>query len=122
MSEATCEYPGCGRAVLRACDRCRRSFCARHIEQIYPHVAPDRSPWRCTLCTREAKQEARQHTQRSWRGLIWAVALIVAGILVAVVGTALAPDSDEVTFASLVGIGMIGIGAVTALYQLFGGR
>jgi hypothetical protein len=120
MSEATCEYPGCNRAVLRACDRCRRSFCARHIEQIYPNVAPDRSPWRCTLCTREARQEARQHTRRSKRGLIWAGLLILAGIAVAIVGTALAPDSDEVTFAGLAGIVLIGIGAISALYQLFG--
>ena len=117
MSEAVCEYPGCGTAVLRACDRCRRSFCARHIEQMYPNVAPDRSPWRCTLCTQEARQEARQHTRRSKRGLIWAGVLVVVGILVAVVGTALAPDSDEVTFAALAGIALIGIGAISAIYQ-----
>src|SRR5688572_10115916 len=120
MSEAICEYPGCGRAILRACDRCRRSFCARHIEQMYPNVAPDRSPWRCELCTRESRQEARQHTRRSKRGLIWAAALVVAGILVAVVGTALAPDSDEVTFAALIGIALIGIGAISAIYQFLG--
>ena len=117
MSEAVCEYPDCGRAVLRACDRCRRSFCSRHIEPIYPDVAPDRSPWRCTLCTREARQEARQHTRRSKRGLIWSGVLVVVGILVAIVGTALAPDSDEVTFAALAGIALIGIGAISAIYQ-----
>ena len=122
MSEAICEYPGCGRAVLRACDRCRRSFCARHIEQIYPHVAPDRSPWRCTLCAREAKREAKQHTRRSRSGLVGAGVLILAGILIAIVGTALAPDSDKITFAGLAGIVLVGIGAVTALYQFFGGR
>jgi hypothetical protein len=120
MSEATCEYPSCNRAVLRACDRCRRSFCVRHIEQIYPNVASDRSPWRCTLCTREARQEARQHTRRSKWGLIWAGVLVVAGILIAIIGTALAPDSDKVTFAGLAGIILVGIGAISALYQLFG--
>jgi hypothetical protein len=117
MAEAICEYSGCGRAALRACDRCRRSFCSRHIEQMYPDVAPDRSPWRCTLCAKEARQEARQYTRRSKRGLLWAAVLVVAGILVAVVGTALAPDSDEVTFAALVGIALIGIGAISAIYQ-----
>lgn len=121
MSEATCAYPGCGKAVLRACDRCRRSFCARHIEQVYPHVAADRSPWRCTLCTREARQEARQHTRRSRSGLIVAGIMVLAGILIAVIGTALAPDSDEITFAALVGIALIGIGGITAIYQFFAG-
>jgi uncharacterized membrane protein len=91
----------------------------RHVEQVYPDVAPDRSPWRCALCTREARQAARQHTQRSKRGLILAGLLVLAGLVIAIVGTALAPDSDEVTFAALIGIALVGIGAITAVYQLF---
>jgi hypothetical protein len=120
MSDVACQYPGCTRAVLRACDRCRRSFCARHIEPIYPDVAPERSPWRCTLCTREARQEARRHRRRSWRGLIWAAVLMLAGIVLATVGTAMAPDSDNVTLAALGGVALIGIGAISAIYQFFG--
>jgi uncharacterized paraquat-inducible protein A len=118
MAEAACEYPGCGREVLRACDRCRRSFCARHIEPLYPDVSPERSPWRCTLCTREVRQEARGHTRRSRRGLAWAGALVVLGVIMYVVGTALAPDSDEVTFAALLGLILAGVGAISAVYSL----
>lgn len=121
MTETLCEYPGCGRAVVRACDRCRRQFCARHVEPVYPNVPPERSPWRCALCAREIKREARQHTRRSRRGLAGAVALVLLGIALYVGGTALAPDSDEVTFAALVGICLIGIGAITAVYQFFSG-
>lgn len=120
MSDALCEHPGCGRGVARACDRCRRQFCARHIEPIYPDVSPERSPWRCALCTKETKQEARQHTRRSRKGLVWAVALVVLGIAVYVIGTALAPDSDEVTFAAIIGMCLVGIGAISAVYQFFG--
>ena len=120
MSDALCEYPGCSRSAIRACDRCRRQFCSRHIEPIYPDVAPERSPWRCTLCTREAKQEARQHTRRSKRGLVWAGLLVLLGIAVYVIGTSLAPDSDEVTFAAIAGLCLVGIGLISAAYQFLG--
>jgi hypothetical protein len=118
MSDATCEYPGCARPAIRACDRCRRTFCARHIEPLYPDVAPDRSPWRCTLCTKEARQEARRHRQRPKSRLVWAGLLVLVGIAIAIVGTALAPDSDKVTFAALIGVGLIGIGAISFIYAL----
>lgn len=117
MADVLCEYPGCGKAAARACDRCRRQFCSRHIEPVYPDVALDRSPWRCALCAREAKQEARQHTRRSKRGLLWAGLIVALGIGFYVVGTALAPDSDEVTFAAIVGLSLVGIGLITVVYQ-----
>ena len=120
MSDALCEYRGCGRGATRACDRCRRRFCPRHIEPVYPDVAPDRSPGRCALCTKEARQEARQHTRRSKRGLGWAVALVLLGVAVYVLGTALAPDSDEVTFSAIAGLCLVGIGLISAAYQFLG--
>jgi hypothetical protein len=120
MSDALCEYPGCGRAAIRACDRCRRQSCARHIEPIYPDVSPERSPWRCTQCAKEAKQEVRQHTRRSKRGLVWAAALVLLGIAVYVLGTALSPDSDEVTFSAIAGLCLVGIGVISAAYQFLG--
>lgn len=118
MADAICEYPGCGKPAARACDRCRRSFCPRHIEPLYTNVAPERSPWRCALCTREVRQEARQHRQRPKSRLIGAGVLVLLGIALYVGGTALAPDSDEVTFAALIGMGMIGIGAISFIYSL----
>lgn len=117
-SAPTCAYPNCGRAAIRACDRCRRAFCARHIEPIYPDVSPERSPWRCALCARELRGEARAQRGRSRRGLAWAGGLVLLGLAVAIVGTALAPDSDEVTFAALAGLILAGIGAISALYSL----
>src|SRR5262245_49483376 len=122
MSDATCEHPGCGRPAFRACDRCRRSFCSRHVEPLYPDVAPERSPWRCKLCTREVREEARQHRRRPKRNLVWAGLLVLAGFVLYIVGTALAPDSDEVTFAALAGLGLVGIGAITFVYGLLGSR
>ena len=118
MSDAICEYPGCSRAVIRACDRCRRQFCSRHIEPLYPDVYAERSPWRCSLCTKEAQQEARQHTKRSRSGLAWAGGLVLLGIIVTSIGTALAPSSDRVTLAALAGLALIGIGVISFLYSL----
>ncbi len=118
MSDAICEYPGCNRAVVRACDRCRRQFCSRHIEPLYPDVSAERSPWRCRLCTQEARQEARQHTTRSKSGMIWAAGLVLLGIVITVIGTALAPSSDRVTLAALAGLLIAGIGVISFLYSL----
>lgn len=117
MAEAICEFEGCGRPSVHACSRCRRQYCARHIEPVYPDVSPERSPWRCAVCTKEIKQESRQHTRRSKRGLIGSGLLVLLGIAVYVIGTALAPDSDEVTFAALVGVSLAGIGIISAVYQ-----
>ena len=117
MSEAICEFEGCGKSSVRVCSRCRRQFCARHIEPVYPDVAPDRSPWRCAPCTKEIKQETRQHTRRSKRGLIGSGVLVLLGIAVYVIGTSLAPDSDEVTFAAIVGMCLVGVGVISAVYQ-----
>ena len=121
MSDAPCQHPGCARPAMRACGRCRRQCCSRHIEPIYPDVAPERSPWRCTRCTKEALQAARQHNpRRSKRSLVWAALLVLLGIAVYVVGTALAPDSDEVTLAAIVGLCLVGIGLISAAYHFLG--
>ena len=43
--------------------------------------------------------------------------LVLLGIAVYVIGTSLAPDSDEVTFAAIVGMCLVGVGVISAVYQ-----
>jgi hypothetical protein len=117
MSAATCAYPGCARPATRTCDRCRRAACDRHIAPMYPDVV--RSPYRCTLCAREARQEAHSHRQRSPRRLIPAGLLILLGAAILIIGTALAPDSDRITFAGIGGMLLVGIGLISLCYALF---
>jgi hypothetical protein len=117
MAAATCAYPGCARPTARPCDRCRRDFCDRHIEPMYPDAI--RSPFRCALCAREARQAARAARGRPRRGILPAVALLVVGVAILVVGTALAPSSDRVTLAGVAGMLLAGVGAISLCYSLF---
>lgn len=118
MAGGACEYPGCGRPAERRCDRCRRMFCARHNEPLYAEVGA-RSPYRCALCAKEARAEARQHRRHPRGGLLAAVTLFAAGVATVIIGTALAPASDSVTVVAIVGMILAGIGAISAAYSFF---
>ena len=120
MAEAICAYPRCDRQGVHQCMRCRQAFCLRHSEPIYSGVGA-RSPYRCTTCIKESRDEARQHTRRSKRGVLSALVVLVIGVITIIVGTALAPASDKVTLAALAGLIIAGIGAVSLTYSIFGG-